>query len=76
MFSQYTGNHNCCVKAVLSVLFMVIMGILVLLTGLSCILNILHHHHTYNHNGKICPLDCYCCIKYNTAKNLLYFLRS
>lgn len=56
MFSHYTRNHNCCVKAVISVLFTVIMGISVLLTGLSCFVNILHHHHTYNHNSKIHPL--------------------
>lgn len=68
--------HKCCVKAVLSLLLTVIMGILVLLTGLSCIMNILHHHHTYNHNSKIRPFDCYCCIKYNTARDLLYSLRS
>ncbi len=74
MFSCYTGNHNCCVKAVISVLFTVIMGILALLTGLSCSVNVLHHHPTYNQNSKIHPLDCYCCIKYNfksIARNLL-----
>lgn len=72
---SYTGNHN--VKAVISVLFTVIMGVLVLLTGPSCIVNILHHHHhTYNQNGEINRLDCFCCIKYNRAINLQYFLRS
>lgn len=53
-------------SAIIPVLFAVIMGILVLLRGHSCIVNILHHHHdTYNHYGGIKPLDFISFIKYN-----------
>lgn len=69
MFSQCTGYHTCYVKAVISVLFTVIMGILVLLTGLNCIISIFHHHHhhhhSYNQDKKILPFKYYGCIKYN-----------
>lgn len=75
MFSQYTGNHKWCIKAVISMLSTVIMGTLALLTGLSCIVNTLHHHHTYNHNSKIHPFDCYCCIKYNFKRKTVVFLK-
>lgn len=66
MFSQCTGYHTCYVKAVISVLFTVIMGILVLLTGLNCIISVFHHHHhhhSYNQDKKI--VKYYGCIKYN-----------
>lgn len=57
MFSRCTGNHKRCARAVIWVMFTVIMGTLALLTGLACIVSILHHHD--NHDGKIHPLDCY-----------------
>lgn len=68
MFSQSTGYRTCYVKAVISVLFTVIMGILVLLTGLNCIISVLHHHHhhhSYNQDKKILPFKYNGCIKYN-----------
>lgn len=74
MFSHCTGNHKCCIKAVISALLTVIMGILLLMTGLRCILSLLHHPRTYNHNSKIHPLNCYCCIKYKAAAFLKKFL--